>query len=399
MKDNKPWYEKFSIWVGIGASICTILGITVFGVKDICKDNKTDDILAESKNIELKTGDQASVSIVNGDSEVINNYNFGHSMEQKDTISLNVNEIDLKYAVATDERFKNVFFTDITYYEDYTDLSEFKSEYYVNNNCVTIMNISNHSDYEIKINKFRVVADKIEQNLEPVITTSLVCGSSVDIEIANEGWSDIGNLKITILDKENLLLEYYDKKDLFYEIPELKMGETKILHILDKSLMKKIPDVPYDNPIHVLPIFVFDSDEISVSKEEMSIGICNEGPYVGDYGDSGACVYGIKINTDNAEYSEEFSINECVDAGDILDIPICFFPDKSCKMRFYVEFDIYNGFDTKTIKSEVRYLDFNISSLCSEWSNIDVSTLDLRNVYQDEEYFKYITFPYNKFKK
>ena len=160
--------------------------------------------------------------------------------------------------------------------------------------------------------------------------------------------------------------------------------------------MKKIPDVSYDNSIVINPILNFTSEEIIVSKEELPIGICNEGPYVGDYGDSGACVYGIMINTDNINFIKEFSVNECIDGGDILDIPLCFFPDSSCKMEFYVEFDIYDGFDTKTIKSEIRNLDFKVSSLNADWSNKNESEISLQEAYQEDEYFEYVTFPYTK---
>ena len=40
MNDEKPWYEKLGIWIGIIASVFTILGITIFSDKSLIKDNK-----------------------------------------------------------------------------------------------------------------------------------------------------------------------------------------------------------------------------------------------------------------------------------------------------------------------------------------------------------------------
>lgn len=52
MKDNKPWYEKISIWVCIISGICGILGISVFGIISLIINNKQKDseIIKETKD-------------------------------------------------------------------------------------------------------------------------------------------------------------------------------------------------------------------------------------------------------------------------------------------------------------------------------------------------------------
>lgn len=40
--NNKPWYEKVGIWIGIIAGICTILGVSILGGKSLIKDRKKD---------------------------------------------------------------------------------------------------------------------------------------------------------------------------------------------------------------------------------------------------------------------------------------------------------------------------------------------------------------------
>lgn len=64
MKDNKSWYEKIGIWVGIVAGICAILGFSVLGGKSIFKGNKADDTSINFENNEI--GDQSTVIIGDG---------------------------------------------------------------------------------------------------------------------------------------------------------------------------------------------------------------------------------------------------------------------------------------------------------------------------------------------
>ena len=62
MKDNKPWYEKISIWVGIVAGICTILAF-ILSLLSIPKPNTTsvNDEIDNSFN-----GDKNNNIIING---------------------------------------------------------------------------------------------------------------------------------------------------------------------------------------------------------------------------------------------------------------------------------------------------------------------------------------------
>lgn len=82
MKDNKPWYEKVGIWIGIVAGICAILGISVLGSKSIFKDNKADDTSINFENNEI--GDQSTVII--GDGNTIN-YGSADSENMKNSQS------------------------------------------------------------------------------------------------------------------------------------------------------------------------------------------------------------------------------------------------------------------------------------------------------------------------
>ena len=71
MKDNKPWYEKVSIWITIIAGICAILGISIFGDKSLFNNN-TDETSIDFENNEIEMGDQSAIII--GDN---NTFNYG----------------------------------------------------------------------------------------------------------------------------------------------------------------------------------------------------------------------------------------------------------------------------------------------------------------------------------
>lgn len=72
MKDNKPLYEKVSIWITIIASICAILGISIFGDKSLFKNNNTNETSIDFENNEIEMGDQSAIII--GDN---NTFNYG----------------------------------------------------------------------------------------------------------------------------------------------------------------------------------------------------------------------------------------------------------------------------------------------------------------------------------
>lgn len=56
MNDEKPWYEKLSIWIGIIASVFGILGITIFSDKSLIKDDKdVNDVFEEFTPMPTKT--------------------------------------------------------------------------------------------------------------------------------------------------------------------------------------------------------------------------------------------------------------------------------------------------------------------------------------------------------
>ena len=87
--NEKSGYEKVGIWISIIASICAILGISVFGGKPLMGNNKTDNTLVNLENSEISMGDQSA--IVFGDN---NTFNYGH-VETDDTMTDKSNELQI----------------------------------------------------------------------------------------------------------------------------------------------------------------------------------------------------------------------------------------------------------------------------------------------------------------
>ena len=87
--NKKSGYEKAGIWISIIASICAILGISVFGGKSLMGNNETDNTSVNIENGEIIMGEQSA--IVFGDN---NTFNYGH-VETDDTTIDESNELPI----------------------------------------------------------------------------------------------------------------------------------------------------------------------------------------------------------------------------------------------------------------------------------------------------------------
>lgn len=80
MNNDKPWYEKLSVWIGIIASICTILGVSVFSIINYLNENSTtsgDNITQHETEIANVTPEPETPSVSDPIEENKNNYNIG----------------------------------------------------------------------------------------------------------------------------------------------------------------------------------------------------------------------------------------------------------------------------------------------------------------------------------
>lgn len=381
---NKFSLKRILALISIFAGICTILGISLFGNNDKNNSQGYNDI-----NKNSITTDKGDVIINFG-----SNNSYTKELSNDNDISSNINNLELNYAVLSDNRFQHV------YMGNYTDLSKLNEKYYLENNCVFILNINNPTDHEIKINKFCIVADKIVQIYQPYLEVSLnMEEDGIYLIVLNHGWNDAYNIKLDINDRDNILSEYFNKEDLIINIPKLKSGEmTKVL-FLNKDKMIKSPNIDFNYSVAVNPyVQIYIDNSENVFQDLMPIYLYNDKVEIdaigGNEGFYGA--YGFMIDTNLNTYRKEFNVNETIGAGEIFDIPICFFPNKSCSMSFYIEFSVFNGYNEQIISSDSRNIEFHLSSIDSKYVNFDNSIIDLQSIYDDENSIYYISYPDNK---
>lgn len=369
------------------ASVMTI----IMGINALVDTKTNDDKIQKNSDNEI---------IIQGDGDNTINVGDGYKLKEsstnKDSINaehnanININNLKLDYAVLSDERFQNV------YIGDYTDLSASKEKYYLEDNCIFILNICNPTDHDIKINKFSINANNIVPTTQPWIDVSLYTENEhIYLNVCNHGWGNAYNIELSIKDAEDILYKYFNKKDLIVKIPELQVGETIIAEFIDNDKVINFPNISKDDYITIRPFSQVKIDnKIQDVQNLLPIYLYNNkvkidiiGGNEGFYG-----VYGIMINTNLNKDKKEYYINEIVSPGEILDIPICFFPNQSCTMEFYTEFNVFNGFDEKTICSDVRNIEFKISSINSQYVNMDNRIFDLKDISGIENDY-YISYP------
>ena len=388
MRDNKHWYEKVNIWIGIIAGITTIIvGIITIGNSS---QNSNQNINNFDKN--TITADNGDVIINLGDT---NNFIKESSDDNKISESnININSLKLDYAALSDDRFKNV------YIGEYTDLSNPEEKYYLENNCAFILNISNPTDHQIKINKFRIVTNNINQVTDPFFGLYLTTSDSgVGFLVSNEGWGNAYNIELTIDDNDHVLAQYYNQEDLLIKISELKFGETVWVPFPGVDKLIKKPNIDNYEYISIYPFIQIEiNDKIESFQNFIPIYLYNDKVLIDAIGgnDGFYGVYGIMIDSNLNMYQKEFNVNETIDKGEILDIPICFFPNKSSYMDFHVEFDIFNGSSEETVSSEIKRIEFNVSSTEYQYVNYDNSIVDLQDMYNNTVSKCYISYPDNK---
>lgn len=266
------------------------------------------------------------------------------------------------------------------------------SDYLVQNALITNINESN----DITLTELKIKANNIKIDYTPVLEVDSCSGGddAVKINLYNKGWSDISNISISLKDINDFidfsgysanvnLLEYGNNTDTSIQ---LDMGEF--------SHLTNYGDGDY--PIYLELTFNESDDtfvyetECSIHVEGTKVSVCFDGNGTG--GPSGIC-YGICINTDKSSFEFKQSIQEVITAGETLELPIFFFPDKSCEFDYYIEFAVNNAGKKQRIKTDIQHVKYKVDSSMSssEW---DVEKLIELKGWR--EIVNMVTYPYCK---
>lgn len=391
MNNQKHWYEKVSIWIGIIASVVTIV-VGAITIVNNFRDNKNDGKNINNFDENTITSNDGDIIINLGDNNDFTKKSYNENKFEEGNI--NINNLELKYATLSDDRFKNV------YIGEYTDLSISKEKYYLENNCAFILNISNPTDHQIKVNKFRIVANNIIQICEPSFDVFLcMFESGVEFFVTNNGWDDAYDIELIIDDKDQILSKYFNKEDLYIKIASLKAGESIDIFFPKVDKYVTIPNENEYEYISIRPIIQIKTDsKVSIFDKFLPIYLYNDKILIDEIGGNEEFygVYGITVNSNLSTFQKEFNVNETINVGEILDIPICFFPNKSSSMEFHVEFDIFDGFSEETVSSDIRKIEFSIPSTGTQYVNFDNCTVDVQEIYNNTESRYYISYPDSK---
>ena len=188
------------------------------------------------------------------------------------------------------------------------------------------------------------------------------------------------------------------------DIPLVKAGETVEVPfwtnqdlIIDYTLLKDVVNLEVN--------FVCtdkSGNAIKILSGKKIVCIDPRGLYLPGAGEGSDLIYGIKVDTSKRKYSKSENISEIIGAGEILVLPICFYPDKACNMTFKVGFEIENKGKQQIVYSDPRQLEFYVSSCPEDNLNYEADTYmgeaigDLSEVRAD----CLISYPYiNKFQR
>lgn len=291
-------------------------------------------------------------------------------------------DITLEYLSAEDDRINNIFAFDLD------SLSGEEKKYYLDNNCCTNLLVSNNSQSEYQITKFKFCAENISRDLTPYFLGLIQYDFSdglydLALHLENDGWGDAHNIKLELIDENDILLEYFRKEDLTWEVEEVPSGEEILQKILSNEMLLKYPNYSID----ISPELKISCNETeSVLRDIGHIYISPEGIGTDEIGAPGSMAYGIFIDTSSSTYTFEENISENIKPNGLIDMPICFFADMSCDMDFYIELEIFDGSDIFVVRTDNKNIHLRVSHYSKAWN------CDGREINENVSYYLHYTF-------
>lgn len=98
------------------------------------------------------------------------------------------------------------------------------------------------------------------------------------------------------------------------------------------------------------------------------------------------------MDTNKLSFKFSQSIQEVITAGEALELPIFFFPNRSCEFDYWIEFEVSNGGTEQKIKTDLKHIKYSVNSFID--ANIyDASKLEeLKGWKEDVEF---VSYPYS----
>lgn len=207
-------------------------------------------------------------------------------------------------------------------------------------------------------------------------------------------------------DTVSYLNDLFPESELSINIPVLEEGTSNTVGCFS---LKNMNEEKFQEILSLYGDFYWSIDvyaqckENNYSKELVGniILVVSENKIVdyGGYGYDAPYHYAILVDTSNRNFEFSTKINESIPEGKTLELPISFFPDKSCSLTYYIELEVYDGNENYKIVSDKKDLNFDIcsyfdSSFCDA-KCIGEHMNDASGYYEPE----FVTFPYAIFDK
>lgn len=406
------------------AGICTIIAAILSSAILLLDDhgdldkkteidvNETKSIVQENNNIVDANNNEGSIFI---DSTI--NYQNDEDTDKYKDATIYINGLD--YPLDNIEEYQ--------FFDEQSKQINTKSNYLYYDGYTGVINISNNNpDKEIILCNFRFVAENIIVDTMPILdATYQVYGSDSDylckIDVANDGWGNAKNIIITFEDSVcsveelsnddidnniKILDKILNEEDRATTISMIKSGTSQSIYCfpisnMNMELLNWILD-EYGSFGWRITIYVQyeENNYERIPIGEILLVVEKEG--ISDYGGMGfnsPVKYAILIDTDMENYEFSSNINEGIPKGSTLELPICFFPNKSCSLTYYVEMEVFDGIKNYRIQSEKKDVCFKIHSYHTSFTDFCDAVFIKEHRYDKNFYFdpSYITFPYASF--
>lgn len=307
--------------------------------------------------------------------------------------SIYSDKISVEYLKSSESRDKVI-------YQLFDDEIDEEKDYKLYDYCATQIFITNHYDQEIALNSIKFVAENISVIETPILSLYAEEGEGyVDLSINNTGWGDCKDFKIEFTGKEEELSNHIKKDKLTFNVEGVKVGEDRTIRLWEKEdLVTKLNSEVLEINAHCEDV---DGNEIPViySMGDYPCLLVDiiDGKFLSDgRGGPSDKIYGVRIDTSKSNFAYRDSIEEYIQPNETLALPICFFPDKSCNIKFYVEFTAVYDEREITIQSKPVSMEFEI--LNTPYNKTQDATqsdqVDLENIISDTVGENLVSYPF-----
>lgn len=383
-KDNKKFLQK---------AVLLILGIIAAGGCIILVNSKVVDthnnINGDGNRVQEIKGNSGNINygFINGDYIINNSGTLNHASiemyELAPVSSINYNDMPC-----------------YTIFKEQSQYSDADKVYCFDKDFMSMIAISNNnSNKEIILKKFKLVAENIVVDTMPHINLIYDFDPYYNTEylfdtyVSNVGWGNASNLEIIIKDEDGFLNMLFGEDDLSVHLPLIEYGSGQEIKCANFDNLNK---EAYEELLYKYGEFFIEvtmsakCDEVDFGTIWRTVLRCSSGGIedIGGLGYNAESAYAIIVDTGNDNFVLDVDISQNIPAGGILELPLCFFPDKSCVLSYYVEFEVYDGFENYSIHTEKRNIEFFVNSC---YDNIEYK--DVSNGVNDP-LNSFITYPY-----